>query len=263
MSDYIDELLDVLEKELELAESEFEEVLESYKKARNSINHLIADLFIEYANDGVLNYRELQANGAIDELKRKIEQEISKNIDIENAALAAILFSLFHRGYTNFVDKFRSLAKRNLTKKNLSSSIIDENVNFNWSGIHFSERIKKNQSALFATIWTTFIIGIQNAESMDMIANKVNKNFDTKAGQAKRLLETETPRVLADATEVIFRGNHILKVEYQSALEVNTCGECASYHGEVFDLDDTSRPLIPQHARCKCFYIPANEYIKS
>ncbi|MGG3925679.1 minor capsid protein [Metabacillus fastidiosus] len=263
MSDYINELVDVLAEELELADIEFERVLESYKETREKINHHLADLFIEYAHDGMLNYYELQANGVINQFKEKVQEEINKNIEAESIALVTILFLIFKRGYTKFLNKFADISIINIRKKDLSSSLIDEHVNFNWSGIHFLERVNKNQSALFATVWTTFIIGIQNGETVDVIAKKFNKHFDVKASQALRLFETEAPRVLADATEVIFKDNRILKVEYQSVLEENTCGECASYHGEVFELNDMSRPLIPRHARCKCFYVPANEYIKS
>ena len=41
------------------------------------------------------------------------------------------------------------------------------------------------------------------------------------------------------------------KVQWISALEKNTCGECESYHGNIYTAETC--PEIPVHNHCKCY----------
>ncbi|MGN7942853.1 minor capsid protein [Metabacillus sp. 22489] len=254
------EFIDLLESEIVQSDEEFKKMLFKYIKTRDSINHYLAELYIKYAVNGGLNYLHLKNNGALNKFKKYIEEELEGNAAFEIALLTSILTSLFKRSYENISDKLRSLLNVKITTGKITKALTDEMVHFDWSGITYEQRIVNNHSSLFKTIWSTFVIGIQNGESMDTIAKKFNKHFNSKANHSQYLQETEVSRLLSSTMDKIYKDNKISQVVYQSVLEKNTCGECAALHDEVFYLDDPFRPIIPRHSKCKCFYIPENLY---
>ncbi len=250
------ELLDLLEEIYSQAEEEYITVLENYKNSMDKVNLLIAGLFISHASSGILDYRSLLTKGILNKLKYDIKNEIQENVESEISNLRNVLHDVFKKAYLNLSNSLMENTELEVNIDTLTDEYVDKHVDFDWSGIHYSERITNNQSALFNTIWTSIIIGIQNSESIDEIADNVSKSFNSKAKHSLSLMTTEAARLISDAIDNIYNNNPFKRVEYISALEVNTCGECATLHGSVYDIDDPSRPMLPRHNRCKCIYLP-------
>lgn len=251
------ELLMDIKKLLEISESDFQRVLLQYRQSRDNIIYLLADLFIRLGDNGKLDYLQLINRGEMIKFKRSIERELNKISTVESMILYSILFSTFEQGYYTIANKLQNHMKKKLLIKNLSSKTIKEAVDFNWSGLHFRARINKNQQALEDSLITTFVRGIQDGETIDVVGSKYRKHFNSKAEQSKRLQLTETMQVISYSNEKIYQENNLMTVEYTSALENNTCSECASLHGEIFSLDDPNRPLLPRHPKCLCIYLPS------
>ncbi|MGD6896103.1 minor capsid protein [Bacillus infantis] len=247
-----EKLLELLEELYFEANEEYLAVMENYQESKDNINLLIAALFISYAKEGVLDYRTLLSNGSLDKLKLDVLTEIQKNIEFESVNLKRVLQKSFKETYEIYTDLDF------LETTDITDEFVNENVEFDWSGIQYPERILNNQSALFNTLWTTLIIGIQNNESIDQITSKISKHFNSKANHSLNLMETEVARVIGDAANDIYKRSNLGKVEYISALEANTCEECATLHGNIYSFDDTSRPMLPRHNKCKCIYLPVN-----
>jgi SPP1 gp7 family putative phage head morphogenesis protein len=249
-------LLAILLLQINKSNQDFVKMLSKYKDTRDKINHFLADLYITFAVDGVLNYSLLEHNGKLKEFQAFIQSELKGNSDYENTVLTAILINLFKKGYSSFTNKLKEIQKRSIVAETLTPDMIKKEVDFDWSGINYSSRIASNQQDIANTIWTSFIIGIHNGETMEQIANKFNKHFNTKAYEAQRLQETEVSRLIFQITDKIYAENSLNSVIYESALETNTCSECASLHGNVYNLDDPLRPLLPRHPHCLCVYLP-------
>lgn len=256
MSEFQEEFLSIVEEMYKMTDKEFNQVLIQYKNSRDQIKQYLAELFMQHGKDGLLDYLQLNQNGALKEFERKVEQELQKIGALEISILTAILGTVFAHVYYKTAFKLEQALEVAIDFKRLNPAIIKEFVDFDWSGQHFSERIWNNQTALKNTLKTILVRGIQEGESIDKMARKFNKQFDSKAYQSKRLVVTETARVISQAREKIYADSGVQKVEWLATLEQNTCEICAKLDGRVFRLDDPKRPKIPRHPNCRCDLIP-------
>jgi SPP1 gp7 family putative phage head morphogenesis protein len=256
MSDFQKEFLSIADQMYKLSDKEFKKVLQQYKKSKDTTKQLLAELFMTYGKDGFLDYFELNKNGVIKEFEKNLEQELQKTGVLEVTVLTAILGSVFAEVYYRSAFKLEQVLKVTINFNRLNPVIIKEFVDFDWSGQHFSQRIWKNQHALKDVLKTVIVRGMQDGESIDKMARKITKQFESKAFQSKRLVVTETARIIGQAREKIYSDSGIEKVEWLATLEQNTCEECARLDGRIFDLDDPKRPKLPRHPNCRCDLIP-------
>lgn len=256
MNEFEKNLLEVVKDMYELSEEEFKQVLIQYKNSRDNILQFLAQLFMEYGHDGVLDYPEIVANGALRSFERQVEEELYKIGTIEIAVLTGILGTVAYNAYNKTAFKMEQTLEVGIDFKRLNQNIIDEFVNFDWSGVPFSERIWKNQTALRDSLKTTLVRSIQDGESIDKISRKFKKEFNTKTYQSERLVRTETARVIEQSKEKLYKDIGQDKVQWLATLETNTCDECSRLDGKVFKLDDPKRPKIPRHPSCRCDWAP-------
>lgn len=256
MNEFEKNLLEVVEEMYDLSKEEYKQVLLQYKASRDNILQFLAQLFMEYGHDGQLDYPEIVANGSLKNFERQVEEELNKIGTLEIAVMTSILGAVAFQSYNKTAFQMGQTLEIGLDFKRLNQNIINEFVNFDWSGVPFSERIWKNQQALRDSLKTTLVRSIQEGESIDKISRKFKKEFNTKAYQSERLVRTETARVIEQAKEKLYKDIGQDKIQWLATLETNTCDECAKLDGKVFSLDDSRRPKVPKHPNCRCDYIP-------
>ncbi|MCI1590381.1 minor capsid protein [Heyndrickxia oleronia] len=255
MNEFEKSLLKIIKEMYDLSDKEFRQVLMKYKTSRDNIIQFIAQLYILHSEDGILDYVYLDRIGAIKLFDNKVEEELKGVGVFEVSILTSILGIISQQVYNKSAYQIEKYVKLN-SPKQLGQISINKIIAFNWSGIPYSNRIKMNQQALRNSLKTTFVRSIQDGDSIDKVANKFKANFNSNAHQSNRLLLTETARVIDQTQEKLYRQNKFTQVEWVSALEQNTCMDCANLDGSVFNLDDLFRPRIPRHPNCKCTYLP-------
>ncbi|MCG6796357.1 minor capsid protein [Geobacillus sp. YHL] len=248
------EFLKMVDEFFDLSEKQHREVLKLYRKHRDNIKQLIAELFMRYGNDGKVNVSD------IPKIERQIQEEIRNIAVSEVAIVTSILATICALAYYRTAYEIEKSIGVVISFSLLRKEVIDEIVNFNWSGIKFSERIWDNTNALVKALRTELYLGIQQGESIDKIAKRIDKQFNSKAFQSKRLILTELSRVVSSAQEKIYRDSGIVqKVQWVATLEGNTCEQCARLDGKQFDIDDQTKPSPPRHPNCRCCLIPIIE----
>lgn len=256
MNEFEKNLLNVVKEMYDLSEEEFKQVLLQYKNSRDNILQFLAQLFMEYGHDGILDYPEIVANGALQQFEKQVEEEFQSIGVLEVAVITGILGNVAQQSYYQTAFQMEQQLEVEIDFNRLNQNIIKEFVNFDWSGVPFSERIWKNQTALRDSLKTTLVRSIQDGESIDKISRKFKKEFNSKAYQSERLVRTETARVIEQSKEKLYKDIDQDKVQWLATLEENTCSECAKLDGKVFKLDDPKRPKIPRHPNCRCDYVP-------
>lgn len=251
------DLIKVVDKAFNLTDKEHKEILQLYDESRKNINQFVADLYMRYADDGLLDYDDYLSNHE-QRTESLITQEVSKIASTEATLTVIILgsvLSLAHNKTAYTLDRqfnFNAGVKFNL----LRPEVVDTIVNYNWSGIPFSERIWNNSNMLVRGLRQELAQGLQAGESIDKMARRINKQFNSKAYQSQRLIRTESARVITEAHERIYEEIGIDEVMWLATLEGNTCSECSALDGERFKLDEDTRPIPPLHPNCRCAYVP-------
>ncbi|AMV11533.1 hypothetical protein GT3570_11425 [Geobacillus thermoleovorans] len=248
------EFLKMVDELFNLSEKEHREVLKLYRKHRDNIKQLIAELFMRYGNDGKVNVSD------IPRIERQMQEEVRNIAVSEVAIVTTILATVFAHAYYRTAYEIEKNIEIAISFSLLRKEVIDEIINFNWSGIPFSERIWDNTNTLVKALRTELYIGIQQGESIDKIARRIDKQFNSKAYQSQRLIRTETARVISSAQEKIYKDSGVVqKVQWVATLEGNTCEQCARLDGKQFNLDDDTKPSPPKHPNCRCCLIPIIE----
>ncbi|MBE2931298.1 minor capsid protein [Anoxybacillus flavithermus] len=244
------EFLKMVDELFNLSDKEHREVLKLYRKHRDNIKRLVAELFMKYGVDGKVNVSD------IPKIERQIQEEIRNIAVSEVAIVTTILATVFAHAYYRTAYEIEKSIGVTISFSLLRKEVIDEIINFNWSGIPFSQRIWDNTNALVNALRTELYLGIQQGESIDKIAKRIDKQFNSKAFQSQRLIRTESARVISSAQEKIYAESGVVqKVQWVATLEENTCEQCARLDEKQFDIDDETKPSPPKHPNCRCCFI--------
>lgn len=237
-----------------LSDKEHREVLKLYRKHRDNIKQLIAELFMKYGVDGKLNVSD------IPKIERQIQEEIRSIAVSEVAIVTTILATVFAHAYYRTAYEIEKSIGVTISFSLLRKEVIDEIINFNWSGIPFLQRIWNNANALHNALRTELYLGIQQGESIDKIAKRIDMQFNSKAYQSQRLIRTESARVISSAQEKIYAESNVVKyLMYTATLDNRTSETCRSRDGKKWRIDDPKRPVIPAHPNCRSCWIPVIE----
>ncbi|MBW7649795.1 minor capsid protein [Anoxybacillus sp. ST4] len=248
------EFLKMVDELFNISDKEHREVLKLYRKHRDNVKQLIAELFMKYGQDGKVNVSD------IPKIERQIQEEIRNIAVSEVAIVTSILATVFALAYYRTAYEIEKSIGVAISFSLLRKEVIDEIVNFNWSGIPFSQRIWDNTNALVNALRTELYLGIQQGESIDKIAKRIDKQFNSKAYQSQRLIRTESARVISSAQEKIYKESGVVKyLMYTATLDNRTSDICRSRDGKKWSIDDPNRPMIPAHPNCRSCWIPAIE----
>jgi SPP1 gp7 family putative phage head morphogenesis protein len=248
------EFLKMIDELFNLSDKEHREVLKLYRKHRDNIKRLVAELFMRYGQDGKVNVSDIQR------IEQQMMNEIGNIAVSEIPMVASILSTVFTLAYYRTAYMIEKTIHTTFSFSLLRKEVVDEIVNFNWSGIPFSQRIWNNTNALVNALRTELYIGIQQGESLDKIAKRIDKQFNSKAYQSQRLIRTESARVISSAQEKIYRESGVVKyLIYTATLDNRTSQICRSRDGKKWRIDDPDRPTIPAHPNCRSCWIPAIE----
>lgn len=129
-------------------------------------------------------------------------------------------------------------------------------INKRYKGATFSDRIYKNNDDISKALHKHFNDFLKGKTDINDIKDNIEKSFDVSKYQAKRLVDTELTRIHDEIFKRNCKENGVEKIIYKATF-CNTCKECASYDGMVFDIDEA--PYLPTHVNCRCFYTYKNE----
>lgn len=256
MNEFEQMIIDLVDSNYKLSHKEHEKILKLYKQSRDNINAFISALYSEYGDNGKLDLSVLRRYNALEELDLKIQEELRGLSTQEASILAGILGTVYAATYYKSAYSMEKHLEMKVNFNLLRPEMINQVVNFDWSGVPFSERIWDNQNALRKSIKSELTRGIQEGKTIDEMSRVIKKQFGSKAYQSQRLMRTESARVIDEATRQIYKDSGVVKqVEWVATLEENTCDECRSLDGQRFQLDNGTKPTIPRHPNCRCVYI--------
>lgn len=256
------DLINAVDQAFKLTDREHMEILRMYNQSRNNIRQFMADMYMKYGLDGQIDFPEFQRLH-MHEVEEYIIEESNTMARKELLLFPIILGGAMALTYNKSAYHIEQDLKVGINFNLLRQEFIDTTVNYNWSGVPFSERIWDNQQALVKSLRTELTQGLQQGESLDKMARRIDKQFNSKAYESQRLMRTESAKIITDAQEQIYKDTGIVQqVMFTATLEDNTCDECEAYDGQRFDLDDSSKPDVPLHPNCRCCYIaiPFDDY---
>lgn len=257
MSKFEDDFLKFVDTLYALTDAQHKEVLLAYLNSLDNIRQLIAQLYMQYAVDGKLNMVELNKYNRLMAIEKKIMEEVKNLGTIELKQVNLILPEIYKQAYYQSAYIIESTAQTAISFTLLKPEFVKEAVTYNWSGVPFSERIWSNHDSLVRSLRTELTRGIIEGESIDKVARRMKKTFDSKAYESRRLIRTESSRVISAAQDKIYNDSAVVEeLIFTATLDSQTTYGCRKLDGKRFKKDDPNKPTLPRHVNCRSCYIP-------
>lgn len=131
-------------------------------------------------------------------------------------------------------------------------------------GKNWKARIDKISPTRAKKVRATIAHGISKGQGMAPIARSVRKQMKMAGYEASRLVRTEVQRVTTSAAEAAYQANKdiIKALLYTATFDTRTCEVCGDLDGTEWNIEDNTKPVVPQHPNCRCLYLPVTKTFK-
>lgn len=224
------------------SEEELQGTYENQKKNETEILNNIAIILLTY--NIVNSVLKLKRKDNIDNYS-KLSKIVIEMFDVESKKTTKII--------TNVLSEVSKKVFNSYGIKSHKDEVV-KIINNHYRGLHFSDRVWDNENKVSKMMHREIKDFLDGKVNVNQIKSHIEKQFAANKYNVERLVETEIARIESQITEKYFKDYGIKKVRYNACL-CNTCEKCLGDHDRVFDINDKSRPRLPQHPKCQCFYV--------
>jgi len=236
-------------------EKEMKEVYKEQKVQLDKLNQLIALIFIKYSVEGLIKVSPTQKASVMNEVKNELKIMGKALANKEISKVTFILGKAYLDTYYKSAFIIDSGMKIDLKFDLLKKEYVNAAVNSVYKEALFSDRIWKNKASMIDKLQGSIIETMKGKTHLDKVTRDIRDTFSVQANESQRLVRTENARVQAKATDDIAMSSNIKKQMYNATLDMRTNPKDASFDGNIYDVDDMSKPNIPLHPNCRCCYI--------
>lgn len=251
---YFRDLTDKFNAELYyLSDEEIKKILLLEKKDRDILLNKIGRILLDNnIDEDYLNLSSKDKRNTKRELDNLINSTFNEEIKYTRNSIKKILFQVgIDKFYSN---TFLMSLGINFTLKKISNEEIYKIIDSKIEGKNYSDRLWTNKNKVAKELKIELKNFIDGKTTKNDIEKIIKKKFNQNAYNTKRLVETETSKVLEGANEVWAEKHDIKHVMYSATLDFKTCKDCGGHDGEVYSVDN--KPFkLPRHPKCRCSYI--------
>ena len=122
-------------------------------------------------------------------------------------------------------------------------------------GINFVKRIEVKREQLLEKIRKEITQSILRGESPESVISKVSKQFGIQVNSAKNLINTESTRVVSEASHDAMKADVVREYEYCAILDHRTSDICKSMNGRRFKITEFEIGVTapPLHSHCRSY----------
>lgn len=122
-------------------------------------------------------------------------------------------------------------------------------------GINFVDRIDIKTNQLIETLKKEITQSIIRGESPNKIVVDLSKRFNINVNSAKNLINTESTRVVSQASHDAMKDDMVREYEYRAILDNRTSDICRSMNGRRFKITEFEIGVTapPLHSHCRSF----------
>lgn len=246
--------LEALDKVFNDVLEEFNSVYANIELNRKSLLDAISKIVLDYTveNDN-LKLTDNERKKLIKQLYELIESFTSSEYKEEKKAINKTLTDSIQETHNlkYYILSIGINTKPKKIKNDKIKNIVDRKVDSeNWS-----DRLWTNKTDIEIQLKKDIQNLLVGNISINKIKNIINERFSTNASNTDRLIQTEIARVQNDVNENFWKEEGIRKLIYLATLDTKTCKRCQKYDGKPFDVNDSNRPQLPLHPRCRCCYV--------
>ena len=253
------------------------ELQSHYKNAYKEIEKEINNLFMQYAKENNLTYKEASKYLTSDEFEiwrtdikgylAEIENNPEVLLELNTLAMKSRITRLEALQYEidkilneltqttaestrrlltdtlkdNYYKNVYNISKSKgfLAKfSGIDNKQIQRILSYPWSGSNYSDRIWENKRLLSKTIKEEITQMVIRGESNKKVAARISEKMNVSYKNSMRLVQTEHSYVMNEASKYTYEDLNIEKYEFLATLDKRTCSVCGKLDGKVFELSE-------------------------
>lgn len=253
------------------------ELQSQYKKAGKEIEKEINNLFVKYAKENNLTYKEASTYLTSDEFKiwrtdikgylKMIEDNPELLLELNTLAMKSritrweslqyeidkqlnklaitteketkeLLTDTLKDNYNRNVFNISKKAGFVANFSGINNKTVERVLSYPWSGSNYSDRIWNNKQQLSKIIKEEMTQMVIQGRNSRTIAKRVATRMDTSYKNAVRLVQTEHSYVMNEASKYTYEDLNIEQYEFLATLDSRTCSVCGKLDGKVFKLTE-------------------------
>lgn len=256
------EITEKLNEELyNLSDAGINKILKLHKYNRDKILNEVGNIVLSYnVKDDTLNLTTTEKIKLNKKLQDKINNIFKDEIKEEVKNVTEILKKItLDKYYSNSYVVSLGL---DFTLKKVSDEQLDRIIKNTIEGEIFSDRIWDNKNKVAKTLKLEVKKFLNGETNLNNIEKIIKDKYNSNAFNTKRLVRTETSRVMEQANEVFAEENNIEYQLFSATLDDRTSKVCSGLDGKVFKYNDLNKPKLPLHPNCRSTLIglPSKDY---
>lgn len=196
---------------------------------------------------------ELAKYDRMNKLNKDIEEKVKKYKGKEWEMMLSFLVLNANLMKKNTADLLSTSIGAQVSVKPVFKVTMNEITGNPWSGLSMHLRHRRATDELIVKTREAVTLSIMHEDKKEA-KKAIEKVLETSNKRAEQLIKTEKTHIDDEmAKETLIEIGVKSRLLYNATFD-NTCSECASHHGEVYELNDA--PELPRHVNCQCFYTP-------
>lgn len=248
---------EIAQRRYEISYSQTQDELSKiYQRAGAHIKSKVAALYDKLAETGKLSTTELYNYGRYKALQGDINEELiklgEKEIDILSEELSKSFEGAFSKTAIDLDKMLVSSPKISMDFSLMNPMAVEQIINENWSGEHFSSRIWKNKDKLAQLIKQGIENSVIHGEPKNELVKNIMSEFGKGYSDANRVARSEIMHTINEGQRQAYKQKGYTKLKILVAHDA--CDKCKAKDGMVIDID--SKKMPPFHANCRCTAVP-------
>lgn len=215
------------------ANEQLNKVYKEQKQNRDDLLKEISDIMLTYAiADTVMNLSIVDRTKLNKKFLNLITKCAKSQGTVTNKVITQILTETINNTY-------------NFYSYNSKLKDVEEIINNNFKGKHFSKRIWDNESDVAKHLHKQVQEFLKGNVNVNKIKKNIEKSYNNSAYEVRRLVETEVNRCEDEAFKRFCKETGVTKVKRNEVLDAKTCEECAALDGQIYDLNNAPSVVHP------------------
>lgn len=261
--EFVNNTIKINEILFNLSDKEIKKLFALHKEQRDKLLQNIASIILEYkVTNEFMDLSNEEKKILNERLGNEVNETFKEQNKIEKKEMDNLLKKIAEDKF--YMNCFNLALGMDFTLKKINSKALDRIIKDTIKGKNYSDRLWSNKNDLSKILQKEIKDFLEGKTSINEISKVVKNRFNQNSFNTRRLITNETARVQSEVNE---QWSKDYGVEYQlfmATLDQKTSDICRDLDGNVYDINDSNKPIPPEktHVGCRsCLVsIPSKEW---
>lgn len=261
--EFVNNTIKINEILFNLSDKEIKKLFALHKEQRDKLLQNIASIILEYkVTNEFMDLSNEEKKILNERLGNEVNETFKEQNKIEKQEMDNLLKKIAEDKF--YMNCFNLDLGMDFTLKKINSKALDRIIKDTVQGKNYSDRLWSNKNDLSKILQKEIKDFLEGKTSINEISKVVKDRFNQNSFNTRRLINNETARVQSEVNEEWSRDYGIEHQLFMATLDQKTSDICRSLDGNVYDINDSKKPIPPTgtHVGCRsCLVsIPSKEW---